>query len=145
MAVEVFPEVEIQKFVEDWYVALDVHDPIEQVEPYLTPQGLVMTFPEGTLHGLSGFREWYKTVTHRFFDEEHAVTSVQADWRPDGTVGAKVVVNWQARIWDAPAARSVWLGFDAYQTWVLGRNGDKPVILSYVVDELKPMPGSASL
>jgi hypothetical protein len=104
-----------------------------------------MTFPEGTLEGLAGFREWYKTVTHRFFDEEHTVSSVEVDWRPDGTAAAKVVVNWQARVWDPPRANSSWLGFDAYQTWLLGSSGGKPAILSYVVDELKPMPGSASL
>jgi len=59
----------------------------------------------------------------------------------------KVVVNWQARAWDPPAATSKWLGFDAYQTWILERSATtgKPVIRTYIVDELKPMPGSASL
>lgn len=145
MAAQVLSEPGIRKFVEDWYIALDRHDSLELVEPFLTPQGLVMTFPEGTLHGLADFREWYRTVTHRFFDEEHAVTTVDVGWSPDGTATAKVVVNWQARVWDPPKATSSWLGFDAYQTWVLGGSTGKPAILSYVVDELKPMPGSADL
>ncbi|HET9170530.1 MAG TPA: nuclear transport factor 2 family protein [Actinospica sp.] len=145
MAVQTLNDSEIKTFVADWYRALDRHDPIEEVEPYLVPQGLTMTFPEGTLRGLADFRGWYKTVTHRFFDEEHTVTAVDVDWRPDGTASTKVVVNWQARVWDAPAAESTWLGFDAYQTWLVGAREGRPVILSYVVDELKPMPGSASL
>ena len=135
----------IRKFVEEWYFALDRHDSIEEVLPYLSGEGLVMTFPEGTLRGLGEFRGWYETVTNRFFDEAHAVTSVELDWRPDAAVVAKVVVNWQARVWDPPAARSAWLGFDAYQTWLVAVRDGEPKILKYVVDSLAPMPGSASL
>jgi hypothetical protein len=59
----------------------------------------------------------------------------------------KLVVNWQAKIWDPPEARSKWLGFDAYQTWVVTRSPrtGKPVVSTYIVDKLDPMPGSASL
>jgi hypothetical protein len=55
-------------------------------------------------------------------------------------------VNWQARIWNAPAPRSAWLGFDARQTWqVVTDAAGNPRIATYVVDGLDPMPGSASL
>jgi len=58
----------------------------------------------------------------------------------------KVVVNWQAKIWNAPAPKSEWLGFDAFQTWELVAGGDgSPQIRTYIVDALEPMPGSASL
>ncbi len=58
-----------------------------------------------------------------------------------------VVVNWQARRWRPPAPRSEWLGFDAYQQWDMIRSpaSGKPVILRYVVNELRPMPGSKPL
>jgi hypothetical protein len=51
------------------------------------------------------------------------------------------------RRWTAPNPRSQWIGFDAFQTWELVRLPEtrKPVIARYVVDELRPMPGSPPL
>ena len=139
-------EEETRQLVEDWYRALDVHAPVEEVLPMLAEEGLEMTFPEGTMRGLDQFRDWYDKVTHRFFDEVHTMKQL------DVVVGAdradvKLVVNWQARIWDQPAPSSVWLGFDAEQTWVVkpSPQSQGSVIVNYVVDALEPMPGSASL
>jgi hypothetical protein len=57
-----------------------------------------------------------------------------------------LVVNWQAKVWDPPAAKSKWLGFDAAQTWVVTRSaGGGAVISRYVVDGMTPMAGSATL
>lgn len=136
---------EVDKLARDWYRALDVHVPIDQLWPMLATEGLTMVFPEGERNGTDGFRVWYDAVTHRFFDEVHEVKQVEATSHGDHS-DVKVVVNWQARIWDAPEAKSKWLGFDAYQTWVVTRGpSGAPVILKYVVDDLKPMEGSASL
>ena len=46
-----------------------------------------------------------------------------------------------------PEPKSKWLGFDAYQTWEVVRSPEtgKAVIKRYVVDDLKPMPGSDGL
>jgi hypothetical protein len=120
---------DLGNWVADWYRALDRHDPVESVLTNMVDDGLELRFPEGT-----------------FFDEEHQVTSVRAEpWR-DGRTTAQVVVNWQAKVWDPPAARSAWLGFDAYQTWEVVRGpGDQPQVRTYIVDDLRPMPGSASL
>jgi hypothetical protein len=139
-------ETEIRAMAEDWYRKLDVHVPVEEILPMLADKDLEMHFPEGIMRGHEGFKEWYKAVTHRFFDEVHTVKEVTAT--PAGTdADVKVVVNWQAKIWDPPAANSVWLGFDAYQTWVVRRSPEtkQPIVVKYVVDELKPMPGSGSL
>jgi hypothetical protein len=137
---------DLEDWVADWYRQLDRHDAVEAVLANLVDDGLELRFPEGTFTGHDGFRQWYDAVTHRFFDEEHQVTSVQAQpWR-DGRSTVKVVVNWQAKIWDPPAARSAWLGFDAFQTWIVVRgDGGRPQVLTYIVDDLRPMPGSASL
>lgn len=137
---------EVQKMVDDWYLKLDVHAPIEEVLPMLADAGLELYFPEGVMYGHAGFREWYKAVTNRFFDEVHTLKELNV--APAGAkADIKLVVNWQAKIWDPPAAKSVWLGFDAFQTWVVQRSPEslKPVVVKYVVDELRPMPGSASL
>lgn len=136
----------IRDTVAEWYRALDRHDDITLVLPYLVDDGLVMVFPEATMYGHEGFREWYDAVTHRFFDEEHTVRSVRVAPAADGSAELEVVVNWQARIWDGPAPRSTWLGFDASQTWTVvpGPDGG-PQVSRYVVDALAPMPGSGSL
>lgn len=134
----------IASFVADWYAALDRHDPLVEVLPYLLDDGLVMHFPEGTLHGHAGFAEWYEKVTNLFFDEVHEVTEVTVT-RTAGATAVHVVVNWQARVWNPPAARSTWLGFDADQSWTVVERDGAPAVESYTVDALHPMPGSASL
>lgn len=136
----------IRKFANDWYVALDRHEPLESVLKMLVDDGLEMHFPETTVRGHKGFAEWYDAVTNRFFDEVHEVTKVEATIKPDEAF-VTVFVNWQAKIWNPPAATSTWLGFDADQTWVVvpGDAGSDIKIRTYIVNALTPMPGSASL
>lgn len=137
---------EIQELAETWYRKLDVHAPVNELLALVAEEGLKMRFPEGTLKGREAFIEWYEGVIRVFFDEVHTVKEVTA-----GIQGvraeAKVVVNWQARRWKPPAAKSEWLGFDAYQTWAVERSAStgKPVIVTYIVDNLKPMEGSVAL
>ena len=144
MSIQPLTDKSIRAFAEEWYRALDRHDVLEDVLPNLIDDGLEMVFPEGTSRGHEGFTAWYKAVTNRFFDEEHTVTAVIP--RIDGEAAeVQVNVNWQAKIWNPPAATSTWLGFDADQTWVVVATEDGPKIKKYVVNELAPMPGSASL
>lgn len=139
-------EENIRALVTEWYRALDRHDELAKVLPYLLDDGLQMRFPETTAYGHAGFSDWYKAVTNRFFDEEHTVTSVNITALDEQSASVSVVVNWQAHIWNPPAAKSEWLGFDAYQSWQLvGAPNDKIKLKTYVVDRLDPMPGSASL
>lgn len=136
----------IEAMVTDWYVALDRHVELAEALKYLVDDGLEMVFPEVTSRGHDGFAEWYKAVTNRFFDEVHTVRSVDVTNLTSNRADVKVLVNWQAKIWNPPAAKSEWLGFDAYQTWVVvsGPSGEVK-IQKYVVDRLEPMPGSATL
>jgi ketosteroid isomerase-like protein len=136
---------EVQSFAAAWYQALDRHDEIDAVLPYLLDDGLKLVFPEGTSYGHEGFRAWYEAVTHRFFDEVHTLREASVVATDGERTEVKVVVNWRAKIWNAPGPRSEWLGFDAYQTWIVtsGLNGLQ--IKEYVVNELRAMPGSAAL
>lgn len=139
-------ETAIQTMVAGWYRALDRHDDLADVLPYLVDDGLEMRFPEATARGHAGFTDWYKAVTNRFFDEVHTVVSVEISEFAAGRAVVKVVVNWQATIWNPPSPKSQWLGFDAYQIWevVAGPDG-RLQVKTYTVDALEPMPGSASL
>jgi hypothetical protein len=137
---------EIEGFVAEWYRKLDIHAPAEEVIPLVAEQGLEMQFPEGQISGVEAFRHWYEGVIRIFFDELHTVTQTDIS-RQDARMLVTVVVNWQARRWHPPAPRSEWIGFDAYQRWEVERSAStgQPVIVRYVVDELRPMPGSKPL
>lgn len=135
-------EAEVRKFVADWYHALDVHVPPEDALAMTAEEGLEFHIPEGVFRGREGFSEVYHNWTHTFFDEIHTLKDVQVSLN-GAQADLKVVVNWQGRDWKPPAAKSENLNFDAYQTWVVvrSRQTDKPVIKSYIVDDLKAITG----
>jgi len=137
---------EIADLADRWYKALDVHAPIEELYPMLLDEGNEMLWPEGPTHGHAEFKGWYDRVTRLFFDEVHTITKVES--RIDGdSAEVEVVVNWQAKTWNPPEPKSKWLGFDAYQSWVVVRSPETgaPVIKRYAVDNLAPMEGSETL
>jgi len=138
--------LEVNELVFKWYRKLDVHVKVEEILPMLISNGLEMRFPEATLNTIEEFKEWYRVVTNRFFDEAHTLCMVNVD-SDQNQATVKIVVNWQAKIWDAPDAKSKWIGFDAYQTWIVKKdpNSGKAVIATYIVDSLQPMEGSASI
>ena len=139
-------EAEIKELADVWYRKLDVHAPLDEVLPMLADEGLEMRFPEETARGHEGFATWYERVIRIFFDEVHTITEVTPVINGD-QAEVKVVVNWQAKVWNPPEPKSKWIGFDAYQTWIVQRSPEsgKPVVLTYIVDELRPMPGSDAL
>ncbi|MEU8517023.1 nuclear transport factor 2 family protein [Kitasatospora sp. NPDC048722] len=136
----------VRAFAERWYAALDRHDDEAEVRRFLADDGLELHFPEGTFRGHAGFRSWYEAACRRFFDERHVLREVRVDIAGD-RARVHVRVDWWARHWSPPAARSEWLGFRADQTWAVvpGANGEGPLIETYTCDRLEPMPGSAEL
>jgi hypothetical protein len=136
---------EIAPFVAEWYRYLDVHAPVDTVAAMVTDD-VEFQLPEGPVIGVGAFREWYEGVIRIFFDEVHTVQRVTVSWR-DQRALVKVLVNWQPRRWNPPAARSQWLGFDVDQDWEMVRSAatGRPLVARYVVNELRPMPGSPPL
>lgn len=137
---------EINQFVRDWYKALDVHAPMVNVLPMLAREGLEMQFPEAALHGQAEFESWYQRVIRVFFDEVHEVKEVVIQPQGDNTL-VQVVVKWEASIWTPPAARSERIRLDAFQRWIVRRSSvtGKPEIVTYIVDRLEYLEGSARL
>ena len=146
MATMTLAEASVKQLVDEWYHLLDVHAPVEELVPLLADDGLEMYWPEGPTFGIDGFKGWYERVTRTFFDEIHTMKELAITSRGD-QADVKLVVNWQARVWNPPDAKSKWLGMDARQTWVVSpsADGSHAVIQKYVVDGLDPMEGSASL
>jgi len=139
-------EAEVRAFVEDWYlVKLDTHVPADEIAA-MVMSDVEFVLPETSYQGRDKFREWYERIVNTFFDEVHTITDLQV--APAGDhADVKVVVNWQARVWSPPAAKSQWLGFDAYQTWEVRRSPEtgRAAVQRYVVDRFEPMPGSSDL
>ena len=141
-------KAEVDQMVRDWYRALDVHKAQVEVQQYVSEGELEMVFPEATLRSLAEFELWFQGVIRIFFDEVHTMQQLDVTVSPDGQkADVKLVVRWEASRWKPPAAKSERLIMDAYQTWVVKRSpvSGKPVITRYVVDDLKPLPGSAPL
>ncbi len=139
-------ESEIKQFAADWYHKLDVHAPLEEYIPLLAEEGVEMRFPEATVYGFDGFKNWYERVIGIFFDEVHTLKEVTVT--PSGDkANVKVVVKWEASVWKPPAAKSERIVLDAYQTWVVERspNTGKAAVLTYIVDSLDYYQGSARL
>lgn len=144
---EPFTKEEVIRLANDWYRNLDVHVPVEAVLALLAEDGFEIRIPEGTFRGRDQFKRVYEEGwIRRFFDEVHELK--QLSLTPTGDrAEVKVVVNWQARTWDPPEPKSKRLDMDAYQTWVVQRSpsSGRPVILTYTVDVMKPIPGSDSI
>lgn len=140
-------QAEVQEMAEAWYKLLDVHAPLEEFVPMLADEGLKMVFPEATVEGFEGFKGWYERVITIFFDEVHTVKEAKLMPEKDGKAEVKVVVKWEASVWNPPEAFSKRIVLDAYQTWVVERSpsSGKAVVLTYIVDELKYYEGSATL
>jgi hypothetical protein len=139
-------ETEVKQLVDNWFARLDVHPPVTEMLPMLAGESLTMQLPEITLHGHADFLQWYEVVTHKFFNEAHTlkeigirITAEQAE--------VHLIVNWQAYVWKAPAAKSQWIGFDATQRWIVERSEQTqhPLIVTYIVEKFIPMPGSSTL
>jgi len=129
----------VERFVADWYAALDKHVPFDEVADYLADQ-VRFVFPEVTVDTVDGLRDWYERVTRTFFDEAHRVDVTEvSDGGPD-TYAVHVVVNWTTRVWDAPAPTSSVLSYDADQSWIVVRGSDGRLGLrDYVVNGLTPV------
>jgi hypothetical protein len=141
-------EAEVKDMVKGWYKKLDVHAREVEVLPFLADKELEMRFPEETVHGHSDFEGWYQRVIRIFFDEVHTMQELNVKLNADKSqADVKLVVYWEASVWQPPAAKSARLMMDAYQTWIVKRSPEsgKPVIVTYIVDKLDPRPGSAPL
>lgn len=134
----------IEKFAKDWYKKLDVHVPMVELLPMLADEELQMVFPETTVKGWAGFEGWFQRVIRIFFDEVHTVKEAKSEIKGDMAV-VKVVVQWEASVWNSPEAYSKRIKCDAFQTWEVKHVDEKILITKYVVDSLKYHPGSAEL
>ncbi len=138
-------EAAIKALAQKWYRLLDVHAPMVDVLPLLSDQP-EMVFPEVTLNTLAGFEGWFQRVIRIFFDEVHTLKVCDVTIAGD-EAKVKIVVEWQASVWNPPEATSKRIKLDADQDWTVRlspRTGEL-VVSRYVVNSLSYHPGSAKL
>lgn len=131
---------DVQKLVYSWFRKITIKVPVEELLSMLSSEELEMKFPEETLRSHADFRKWYKTVTHKFFNQVHEVKMLDVDVSGDKAV-VSLIVNWQADIWEPPAPFSKREGYYVHQTWTakMDQSTGKPVITTYDVGEFDPM------
>lgn len=137
-------EETINNFAVDWYQKLDVHAPMVDLLPMLIDKDLKLVFPEATEYGWKGFENWYQRVIRIFFDEEHTVKKCKPEINGDSAT-VKVVVEWNASIWNPPEDSSQRIMAIAYQTWKVVLVDGQLKISEYIVDEFEYKEGSAEL
>lgn len=138
---------EVEDLAKDWYLKLlDTHAPAEQLIERTAGEETEFRFPEATLKGVDAFRDWYDRIVTTFFDEVHDIKELEVNLRGD-EADVRVLVNWQAKVWIPPQPKSIWIGFDAGQTWLVRRSPEtgKAVLVTYTVDSFDAMPGSGNL
>jgi len=126
----------VAAFVQQWFDILSRHEPVEELLPFVSDQGLDMTFPERTLRGHDDFRDWYRAVGETFADQTHVLEHL--DTRNSGDrVHIDLFVVWTAKTVADGSVSS----FRVHQNWTLRRRagGEPPVIVTYRVGELVPV------
>jgi len=142
-------EDQIKQFAAAWFLALDVHAPVQECYQFLADEGLNMQFPDGDIRDFSSFKKWYDRVTHLFFDENHNIQSLKATISGDEAM-ADIVVGWQASWFEPPAPKSKRTSMDATQRWTVRRSsknayGLEIVAYNATVEPFKYAPGFATL
>ena len=135
----------VTELARQWYRLLDVHAPMVDVLPLLADQP-EMVFPEVSFNTLAGFEGWYQRVIRLFFDEVHTLRTCDVTIAGE-EARVKVIVEWEASVWNAPEARSKRIHLDADQDWTvrLSPRTGRPVITRYVVNGITYRTGSAQL
>ena len=134
----------IHEFATAWYKGLDEHVPQVDLTPMLVDNGLKMVFPEATVEGHAGFEGWYQRVIRIFFDEVHEVRSTESTIEGN-KAQVKVVVHWEASVWEPPERNSKRISLEAFQTWEVVEEDGQHKIAVYTVDKLEYNEGSAEL
>jgi hypothetical protein len=140
-------EAEVKTLAIDWYEKLTEKVPRNQYISLLSEKNLRMEFPNGDIFvEWNGFQNWYEQVTNTFFDQTHILKHLEVKPVSD-CAEVKIVVYWEASMWQPPAPKSQRIMLDAYQNWVVQRSltTQLPVIQTYVVDRFDYAADSARL
>jgi len=128
---------EVKELAYNWFKKLTEHAPAEELlELVSSDADLLIEFPNTPIKNADEFRAWLHNVTHTFFDQQHVLQML--DISIDGDKAkVRLIVNWQAKTWEAPNAYSKWEGYCVHQEWEVKKDTkrNKAVIVNYKVGE----------
>jgi hypothetical protein len=126
---------EIKTLIYTWFKNLTEHAPVEELLALVSLEDdLLIEFPDNPIKNEVQFRNWYKVVTNLFFDEQHVIQMLDISLSGNMAI-VKIIVNWQAKTWNAPSPYSNWEGYNVHQDWVVKKDSvtGKALILKYKV------------
>ncbi|GAA2267518.1 hypothetical protein GCM10010430_60860 [Kitasatospora cystarginea] len=127
---------EVLAFATSWFGAITAEAPVETLLGFLSPAGLRMDFPEGTLTSVEDVREWYATVMATFHEHTHDLEYLKVT--PGdlaGAVDVDLAVIWKATT-RADGSRSAFRGLQSWQVRRSFRTG-RLEIVTYRVRSLE--------
>jgi hypothetical protein len=123
---------DVKSFVYAWFALFDRNAPLSEFLPHLAQRGLVMEFPEATLHSRDDFARWYAGILRDIRKASHEIEKVDVALSAPGEWKIEVIV-----VWHATTAAEKELALRVRQTWrVQGRYRDHLVIAEYHVSVL---------
>lgn len=115
--VENIEKWEVNDLIYTWFKFTTDHAPVENLLTMLDLQNLEMKYPEANIKNETDFRNWYKDVTHKYFNEVHDLIIFDIELQDKETAIVKLVVNWQASQWNPPEASSKRINKNVHQKW----------------------------
>ena len=130
-----FNDNQIRSFVYYWFGLHDTHAAIELTYPLLSESGLLMQFPEITVHDKADYKKWYDGVGVNIKSNQHIVKKLEVTMMPNHQYKLNVVVNWQGIDKD-----NKFINIDATQHWLLvdGISESHPYVQQYKVVGFTP-------
>jgi hypothetical protein len=139
-------ETDVRDLAVEFYRLVDGHAPVEEFIPILSEENLKIVLPNVEITSIEEFRAWHGRMIRGFFDGSHTIYDVEVVSATDEEVKAKVVLIWNARVWDPPSPKSEPISMLTYASYVIRRSPktQKPVVVTYCLDAVKHAVGSLS-
>jgi ketosteroid isomerase-like protein len=136
-------EVEIEKFIREFYTQADASAPLVWYLPYVEDDFHMVWTPTCQFDGPAGFEEFYRNLTTNLFDRKHEVNDIKIEVSGD-TAKVSFQIHLTAHCWSPPLPKAIHAENYANFTWdmrVSSRTG-KPVITNYLLTAVKFPEGS---
>jgi hypothetical protein len=129
-------EAEAKELATEFYRLIDTHAPAEDFKSILSEDAFRVVLPNVEINNFEEFKAWHARMVRGFFDGSHKIYDVKLVSTSDAETTAKIVLVWDAKVWNPPAAKSEPTSILTYTTYVIKRSPKtkKPVVASYVLD-----------
>ena len=139
-------EAEVRDLAVEFYRKIDLHVPVEEFLSILTEEEeeLKIILPNVEIKSFVDLRAWWDRMIRFCFDGSHNIYDVELVSASDTEAKAKILLIWEAKVWNPPAPKSERISILTYTTWTVKRSPktQKPIVATYVLDAVKYAGGS---